>query len=213
MNRKLKALMLCSVFAVALTGCDKIGIGGSNAPEKQDVAVTQVVPPAVKQDAAPVLPAPAAQPEKKAAEPDERTFSNGERVGHVTKFSFKSSPQRLEGDDLELCKNWEGELSMENTVANNAVGAGGVTNGSNAFSFSIGKGRNDIVKKVQGALRSGHKVSLQYNQVVRHDECKSRTDYYVVGVKDLEPTPPKVVQPPPAPVVKAPANLNSGGPQ
>ncbi|MDE1153438.1 MAG: hypothetical protein PW788_12950 [Micavibrio sp.] len=190
-RNNLKAVLLCTTFALFTAGCDQKH--QDNTPQKAPAAATQTAAaPAATQPAttttiaAPAVVAPAK--EDKPTEPavDERTFSNGERVGHVTKFSFKSSPLRLQGDDLEACKNWEGEMSMDNTVANNSVGVDGKSTASNAFAFSVGKGRKDIVKKVQNAMRDGYKVSLQYNQVVHHDECKSRTDYYVVGVTNLD---------------------------
>lgn len=193
-QNKFKALALCSVFALAaLTGCDKLP--GHKAADKAPAATTtsQTVtpPPAATQPAsqpAPVVAQPAAP--AKPAEPvvDERTFSEGFRVGHVVKFSFKSSPvaKYEEGDLLQTCKNWEGELSMENADINGTVGGSST---GNTFAFSVGKGRTDINKQLKSALEGGYKVRLQYNQVVHHDECKSRTDYYIVGVKNLEPKP------------------------
>ena len=196
LGTKAKTLLLCSVFAIATVGCDKLKSGNDNkAPAPAPVAATQ---PVAAQPAPPPPPVAAPAPVKEEPKPDERTFSNGEREGHVTKLSFKSSPvpKYMEGDNLETCKNWEGELSMENTVTNNAVGANGVSTGGNSFAFSIGKNRKDIVTKVRNALHNQHRVSLQYNQLVRHDECKSRTDYLIVGVVDLEPNKDK-----PAPVI------------
>jgi len=213
----LRTALLCTTFALMAAGCDQHKEAKAPAAPAAAAATATVETKASAPLAAPATTAPAAVAPAVATvapaaatapaplQPDERTFSNGERVGHVTKFSFKSSPLRLDGADLEACKNWEGELSMDNTVANNSVGADGKPSASNAFSFSVGKGRNDIVKKVQGALRQGYKVSLQYNQVVRHDECKSRTDYYVVGVTNLDA--PKV-KPHHKAVVQQPRTIN-----
>jgi hypothetical protein len=206
LKSKLTAGVLCSVFALALAGCDNHAKPANDT--KAPAPAAAVVPAPVATAPAPAETKPLQAWEKPA---DERTYSNGEREGHVTKFSFKSSPvpKFMEGDNFEACKNWEGELSMENTVTNNSVSASGASTGGNSFSFSVGKGRKDMVRKLQNALHSQHRVALQYDQVVNHDECKSRTDYYIVGVKDLEPAPPATAaattQPAKA-VPKAPAH-------
>src|SRR5262249_5177442 len=91
-GNKAKLAMLCSVFALATVGCDKL----PGHQEKAPAAATVTQPVKAPEAAPPVAAAPVAQPAAPAApeEPkiDERTFSNGEREGHVTKFSFKSSP-------------------------------------------------------------------------------------------------------------------------
>jgi hypothetical protein len=91
------------------------------------------------------------------------SYSDGERVGYVQKFSKKGW----------LCKTWEGELAMFPVVAMQAE----------KFFFSV---RDDAVAaQINAAL--GKRVSLRYEE---HrgvpTSCFGETPYYVVEVRVLE---------------------------
>jgi hypothetical protein len=90
------------------------------------------------------------------------TYSSGERVGYVQKFSRKGW----------LCKTYEGEIAMVNLPGQLA----------NTFQFTV---RDDsiatLINKVQG-----QRVALSYKQ---HKglptSCFGETEYFVKGVKVL----------------------------
>ncbi|GAW68472.1 hypothetical protein GPEL0_01f4832 [Geoanaerobacter pelophilus] len=91
------------------------------------------------------------------------SFSKGDRVGYVQKFSEKGW----------VCKTWEGELQILPVP-------GSIPE---RFPFSV---RDDaVVAKINGSL--GKKVSLTYEQ---HKgiptNCFGESEYYVVDVKTLE---------------------------
>jgi hypothetical protein len=91
------------------------------------------------------------------------SYSEGERIGYVQKFSEKGW----------LCKTWEGELAMFPVVAMQAE----------KFLFTV---RDDAVAaRLNQSL--GKKVSLHYEE---HKgvptSCFGETPYYVVEVKVLE---------------------------
>ncbi len=91
------------------------------------------------------------------------SFSKGDRVGYVQKFSEKGW----------VCKTWEGELQMLPVP-------GSIPE---RFPFSV---RDDaVVAKINASL--GKKVSLTYEQ---HKgvptTCFGESEYYVVDVKTLE---------------------------
>lgn len=91
------------------------------------------------------------------------SFSKGDRVGYVQKFSEKGW----------VCKTWEGELQMLPVP-------GSIPE---RFPFSV---RGDaVVAKINASL--GKKVSLSYEQ---HKgvptTCFGESEYYIVDVKTLE---------------------------
>ena len=91
------------------------------------------------------------------------TYSSGQRVGFVQKFSRKGW----------ICKTWEGELAMVNMPGSLAQ----------IFVFSV---RNDsIAKAINDAMAKG-RVSLEYDE---HrgvpTACFGETTHYVVGVRSL----------------------------
>jgi hypothetical protein len=106
------------------------------------------------------------------------SYSTGERVGYVQKFSKKGW----------VCKTWEGELAMT-TVPGTAP---------QLFEFSV---RDDsIAGAIEEIMRTREgRVSLTYQQ---HKgvptDCFGETDYYVVQARPVGPnlTPGA---PPPAP--------------
>ncbi|HEY2849267.1 MAG TPA: hypothetical protein VGI97_05275 [Gemmatimonadaceae bacterium] len=89
------------------------------------------------------------------------TYSNGQRVGFVQKFSRKGW----------ICKTWEGELAIVNMPG--AM--------SQIFDFSV---RNDSVAKAISEAMAKGRVSLEYSE---HrgvpTSCFGETNYYVTGVK------------------------------
>jgi hypothetical protein len=91
------------------------------------------------------------------------SYSSGQRVGFVQKFSSKGW----------LCKTWEGELAMVNMPG--AM--------SQIFVFSV---RNDsVAKAINDAMAKG-RLELQYQE---HrgvpTNCFGETNYYVVGVRSI----------------------------
>jgi hypothetical protein len=91
------------------------------------------------------------------------SYSSGQRVGFVQKFSHKGW----------LCKTWEGELAMVNMPG--AL--------SQIFVFSV---RSDsVAKAINDAMAKG-RLELQYQE---HrgvpTTCFGETNYYVVGVRSI----------------------------
>ncbi len=88
------------------------------------------------------------------------SYSSGERVGYVQKFSQKGW----------LCKTWEGELAMSNVP-------GQVPE---KFYFTV---RDDSVAKAIQAAEGG-RVAIHYDQHVGVPfSCIGETEYFVDGVR------------------------------
>jgi hypothetical protein len=91
------------------------------------------------------------------------SYSSGQRVGFVQKFSHKGW----------LCKTWEGELAMVNMPG--AL--------SQIFVFSV---RSDSVAQAINAAMAKGRLELQYQE---HrgvpTSCFGETNYYVVGVRSI----------------------------
>jgi hypothetical protein len=91
------------------------------------------------------------------------TYSSGQRVGFVQKFSKKGW----------ICKTWEGELAMVNLPG--AL--------SQIFTFTV---RSDsVAKALTDAMAKGQvRVEIQYDQ---HrgvpTSCFGETEYFVTGVR------------------------------
>jgi hypothetical protein len=91
------------------------------------------------------------------------TYSSGQRVGFVQKFSRKGW----------ICKTWEGELAIVNMPG--AM--------SQIFNFSV---RSDsVAKAISDAMVHG-RLELQYEE---HrgvpTSCFAETNYYVTGVRSI----------------------------
>ena len=91
------------------------------------------------------------------------SYSSGQRVGFVQKFSRKGW----------ICKTWEGELAMVNLPG--AL--------SQIFVFSV---RSDsVAKAINDAMAKG-RLELQYQE---HrgvpTSCFGETNYYVIGVRSI----------------------------
>lgn len=97
-------------------------------------------------------------------------YSEGERIGFITKFSNKG----------RYWKSWEGELNLTQTGMNT----------SSLFEFSID---NDIPSPIlkamiDSAANLGWKVKLNYHQVFCKNWFSNRgeTDYFLRGVEVLD---------------------------
>lgn len=92
------------------------------------------------------------------------SYSSGERVGYVQKLSRKGW----------LCKTWEGELQMSNIPGSAPL----------LFEFSV---RSDSLARAIEAT-NGRRVALTYEQHVGvPTNCFGETEYYVVGVREVQP--------------------------
>jgi hypothetical protein len=100
-------------------------------------------------------------------------YSEGERAGYVQKLSKKGW----------LCKTWEGEIAM--VTMPGAI--------PEKFEFSV---PDEAVADQINAL-SGRRVVLHYEQhKFIPTSCFAETEYFVVGVRDVEGT--TTTLPPPA---------------
>ena len=91
------------------------------------------------------------------------SYSSGQRVGFVQKFSHKGW----------ICKTWEGELAMVNRPGALAQ----------IFVFSV---RSDSVANAINEAMAKGRLELQYKE---HrgvpTSCFGETNYYVVGVRNV----------------------------
>jgi hypothetical protein len=91
------------------------------------------------------------------------SYSKGERIGYVQKFSEKGW----------LCKTWEGELQM--LPVPGAI--------PEKFTFSVRD--RAMINKINTSL--GKKVSLSYEQHIGiPTNCFGESEYFAVDVKALE---------------------------
>lgn len=74
-------------------------------------------------------------------------YSNGDRVGTISKFSKKGL----------LMKSWEGQMVLGGLVSN---GDGGMN--ANTFNFTVTD--PDVVEKIQTYMDSGFTVKVTYNE-------------------------------------------------
>jgi hypothetical protein len=92
------------------------------------------------------------------------SYSEGDRIGYVQKFSHKGW----------VCRTWEGELAM--TPVPGAA--------PEIFKFTV---RDDaVVKRIQDA--EGKKVALRYSEKKGiPSSCFGDTRYFISGVRTLAP--------------------------
>ncbi len=91
------------------------------------------------------------------------SYSTGDRVGYVQKFSRKGW----------ICKTWEGELALV-TIPGTV---------SEKFYFTVRD--EDVARRVNQTL--GKRVALVYHQHVGvPTSCFGETQYFVVDVKNVE---------------------------
>jgi hypothetical protein len=103
-------------------------------------------------------------------------YSNGERIGFVTKFSNRGL----------IYKSWEGELNLTQTGMNT----------SSTFQFSVDNDRQDdnttrLVKTLDSAATLGWKVKIRYHETTGKNWFHNRgeTDHFVETVEVLDRTP------------------------
>ena len=111
------------------------------------------------------------------------TYSSGDRVGYVQKLSKKGW----------LCKTWEGELQISSIPGSAPV----------LFNFTV---RGDSLSKAIQAAE-GRQVALHFEQ---HPgvplSCFGDTEYFVSGVRALNPQPGLPGLPPLVPPAAAPSS-------
>jgi hypothetical protein len=93
-------------------------------------------------------------------------YSNGERIGYLTKFSHKG----------RIYKSYEGELNLTQTGMNT----------SSLFEFSLDndKDNTQLIKTLDSAANNGLKIRLNYHQTLFKNWFKNRgeTSYFVNSV-------------------------------
>lgn len=99
-------------------------------------------------------------------------YSNGARVGVVTKFSRKGA----------VCKTYEGEMNAGG-FRNSSDGEGNTTVVANIFLFTV-KSR-ELADEVERAMESGKRVKLTYEEVAFRDPCSTSSGYFVSKVEVL----------------------------
>ncbi|HSD25991.1 MAG TPA: hypothetical protein VLL75_01750 [Vicinamibacteria bacterium] len=91
------------------------------------------------------------------------SYSTGDRAGYVQKLSRKGW----------LCKTWEGELAL--------VSLPGAM--PEIFAFSV----RDPAVAAEVNRHLGHRVTLTYDQHLGLPSCFGETEYFVKGVRRVEP--------------------------
>ncbi len=101
-------------------------------------------------------------------------YSEGERIGFVTKFSHKG----------RFWKSWEGELNLTQTGMNT----------SSLFNFSVDNDQESeqIVSIIDSAVNRGWKVKVTYHQTLMKNWFKNRgeTSYFVKSVEVVDRNTP-----------------------
>ncbi len=97
-------------------------------------------------------------------------FSNGERIGYITKFSSKG----------RFWKSWEGELNLTQTGMNT----------SSLYEFSIDNDNEDpkVVALIDSAVNNGWKVKLKYHEVRVKNffDNRGETNHFITGIDILD---------------------------
>jgi hypothetical protein len=100
-------------------------------------------------------------------------YSEGERIGFLTKFSKKG----------RVWKSWEGELNLTQTGMNT----------SSLFEFSIDNDNEDpqLIKTIDSAVTNGWKVKLTYHETFAKNWFRNRgeTNHFVTGITVLSKNP------------------------
>ncbi len=91
------------------------------------------------------------------------SYSTGDRAGYVQKFSRKGW----------LCKTWEGELAMVSLPGAMAE----------MFAFTV----RDPAVAAEVNKQLGERVTLAYEQHLGLPSCFGETEYFVTGVRRVEP--------------------------
>ena len=97
-------------------------------------------------------------------------YSEGERIGFITKFSHKG----------RFWKSWEGELNLTQTGMNT----------SSLFDFSIDNDNesSNVISMIDSAVNNGWKVKLTYHQTYFKNWLSNRgeTDYFIKNIQNLD---------------------------
>ena len=97
-------------------------------------------------------------------------YSEGERIGFITKFSHKG----------RFWKSWEGELNLTQTGMNT----------SSLFDFSIDNDNesSNVIAMIDSAVNNGWKVKLTYHQTYFKNWLSNRgeTDYFIKNIQILD---------------------------
>jgi hypothetical protein len=100
-------------------------------------------------------------------------YSNGERIGMITKFSQKGL----------VYSSWEGSLNTTQTGMNSAA----------PFEFSVDNDVNDpkVISTLDSAATEGWKVKIKYHETWNKNWFKNRgeTNYFVKEVEVLDKDP------------------------
>ncbi len=100
-------------------------------------------------------------------------YSNGERIGMITKFSQKGL----------IWSSWEGSLNTTQTGMNSAT----------PFEFSVDNDVNDpkVIATVDSAATEGWKVKIKYHETFGKNWFSKRgeTNYFVKEVEVLDKDP------------------------
>lgn len=100
-------------------------------------------------------------------------YSNGERIGMLTKFSKKGL----------VWSSWEGTLNTTQTGMNSAA----------PFEFSVDNDVNDekVIKTLDSAATEGWKVKIKYHETFGKNWFSNRgeTNYFVNEVEVLDKNP------------------------
>ena len=98
-------------------------------------------------------------------------YSNGERIGVITRFSQKGL----------LWKSWEGNLNVTQT---------GMNTSGDPFMFSVDNNKEDksLVSLIDSAANKGWKVKVMYHECFGKNITGSRgeTNYFVDGLEILD---------------------------
>ncbi|MEO0897413.1 MAG: 6-phosphogluconate dehydrogenase [Bacteroidota bacterium] len=95
------------------------------------------------------------------------TFSDGNRTGKISKFSYKGV----------ILKTWEGTL--------NVGGHEGGTS-SNEWAFSVYPGSEEVAQKIKEAMDNGNTVNLHYQERFIELSIWGDTKYFVDAIKIVE---------------------------
>ncbi|RTL07760.1 type II secretion system protein [Candidatus Dependentiae bacterium] len=104
------------------------------------------------------------------------TYSEGSRVGVITKFSLKGVS----------FKTWEGELLMGG-MRNTVTSEGGSQLTANVWEFTVDKDRKDPVDAIQNAMDHNRTVRVVYEEKGFSSPLDGNTRYRVKEVRVVEP--------------------------
>lgn len=102
------------------------------------------------------------------------TYSEGRRVGNITKFSLKGA----------VFKTWEGELSMGG-IRRDADGGVAL----NVWAFTVASDRKDLIDTIQKAMDHNQTVRIKYEEKGWRLPNEGDTRYRIKDVIIVSPAP------------------------